>query len=161
MQEELVSFETAKLAKEKRFGLEENDYCQLPYYYNLEGELNDIKNNLFKRDISTTHLGALTLDNVEIGISFMDNSLDEYTLAPTQSLLQKWLREIHNIHITIDYNQSGKFSCRLCDEVENNLSIELFGEYFNSYEEALGAGLQEALNLIPTILFQDEIKCIS
>lgn len=101
MEETLVSFQVAKLAKEKGFGLGKKDYCQLPYYYNLKGNLNDMKDNLFKRDISTTHLGALTLDNVEVGISFMDNSLDECILAPTQSLLQKWLRKVHNIDITI------------------------------------------------------------
>ena len=151
MKEQLVEFSTAKLAKEKGFGLGENDYCQLPYYYNLEGKLNDIKDNLFKRDISTTHLGALTLDNVEIGILFMDNSLDEYTLAPTQSLLHRWLREVHNLHIWLQplgYKMQYDVYIEHIDDWKKGEENTCVGEDFNTYEKALEKGLQEALKLI-------------
>ncbi|MFW5793603.1 MAG: hypothetical protein ACOCWC_04915 [Bacteroidota bacterium] len=66
----------------------------------------------------------------------------------TQSLLQKWLREEHELHITIDYHKSVKYSCRISDEVDQSLSYDLFGEVFPTYEDALEAGLQKALKLI-------------
>lgn len=68
--------------------------------------------------------------------------------APTQSLLQKWLREKHNIHIGVYYNKNScvwDVECWHVDDVEPFYygNIE-----FNTYEEALENGLQEALKLI-------------
>lgn len=121
MKEPLISFETAKLAKEKNIIFRDI----FPFNYSCYLKNGDCKND----------------------DAFKDSEKIQSNI-PTQSLLQKWLREVHNLHITIDYNKSGKFNCRLCDEVENNLSIKLFGEYFNSYEEALEIGLYQALKLI-------------
>lgn len=124
MKENIVSFQVAKLAKEKGFTLQTNPFGYVTKFYRPS-------------------TGTL-LSYGRTGRS----KLNTLIYAPTQSLLQKWLREVHNLHITIDYNKSGKFNCRLCDEVENNLSIKLFGEYFNSYEEALEVGLYQALKLV-------------
>lgn len=77
----------------------------------------------------------------------------EFYFAPTQSLLQKWLREVHGIHINI-----GSFHC-LGKEKPFSLSIDYkedsiwtYAEFdetdFNTYEEALERGLQEGLELI-------------
>jgi len=70
-------------------------------------------------------------------------------LAVTQSLLQKWLREIHNIDIMIipKYKDLGKFyGCIL--EVDNKKTISNLGSNFKNYEEALEKGLLEGLKLI-------------
>ena len=60
-------------------------------------------------------------------------------LAPTQSLLQKWLRETHNIFISINVNY--------CYKIYNNDELYEESFYYNNYEEALEQGLQEALKL--------------
>ena len=70
-------------------------------------------------------------------------------LAPTQSELQKWLRDKHEIHINI----GRSFKCYNVDfiikydkEEDNNIVLErdLFTDY-NTYEEALEEGLIKAL----------------
>ena len=114
MKEQLISFETAKLAKEKGFVyMKANCYGDNMCYQLPEGEL----------------INALK-----------GNSVGGYILAPTQSLLQKWLREIHNIFISTDVNY--------CYKIYHN--DELFEEStdYHSYEEALEAGLYQALLLI-------------
>lgn len=100
----IISFETAKLAKEKGF-------------------------------------------KYKWGVDFdgYDDSL--YIDCPTQSLLQKWLREEHNIHIDMYRNAIG-FQCNL-DKAGCGTHIRKVTdceEY--TYEQALEQGLQEALKLI-------------
>ena len=75
-----------------------------------------------------------------------DNFKDK---LPTQSLLQKWLREVHNIHvIAVSGGENGLPSydyCVMVNRINHNLDD---GDY--SYEEALEKGLQESLKLIKT-----------
>ena len=86
------------------------------------------------------------IDNVEI------NSL--YTTircsTPTQSLLQKWLREKYNLHLHIYWlTETEKWGVDIYSLVDDSL-MNMPLEYCknNSYEDALEQGLQEALNLI-------------
>jgi len=68
--------------------------------------------------------------------------------APTQSLLQKWLREVHELLLIIlpwkDHeaavNDKHKFRPMV-------VSVKTYGEY-KTWEEALEVGLLEALKLI-------------
>ena len=108
MKEQLISFETAKLAKEKGFNLR----CQYGCMIGSSDVLVETKNHQLKFSV------------------------------PTQSLLQKWLRESKNLDMRIyrDYqfliknkNEESKYY----DSVE-----------YGSYEEALEKGLQKALKLI-------------
>tara|TARA_R110000764_G_C10959916_1_gene378100 strand:+ start:745 stop:1164 length:420 start_codon:yes stop_codon:yes gene_type:complete len=136
MREQLITFETAKLAKEKGFDI----YCEWSYW---EGSL--------------TH-GVpgypLALENDK------HSDYDRYLsfprhLAPTQSLLQKWLREVHNIQLCLQpiyggNKVDGKQIGWLCytpfqDEDFNKLPSISLSQY--TYEEALEKGLQEALKL--------------
>ena len=88
MREELIQFETAKLAKEKGF----NEKSQ--YYYVLDF-------SSFQR--TTTPLKFSTpLENENIYQSCkLSGSQPHLALAPSQSLLQKWLREVHNFHVEV------------------------------------------------------------
>ena len=121
MKEQLISFETAKLAKEKGF----NEYCE--YFYcdgsqNLEKSKEKVNRN---------------------------SNFDKPCTAATQSLLQKWLREVHDIHVET-FKQMGINST----DVFYVSVIQLHNKKKDSsipsrkYEEALEAGLQEALKLI-------------
>ena len=67
-------------------------------------------------------------------------------LAPTQSLLAKWLREKHGIHVTITSISQESWQCHIT-RVGETLG-KLFFEDFYTFEEALEYGLQEALKLI-------------
>lgn len=98
MENQLISFETAKLAKEKGF----REFCCYAY----------------------TNDGKYMYGN-EIGFYWKS-----YTISPTQSLLQRWLREKHNIFM-------------------KNINVyKLEDLYGKTYEEVLEVDLQEALLLI-------------
>lgn len=63
--------------------------------------------------------------------------------APTQSLLQRWLREKHKILLTVEYSLDK-------DDWFYYLYKQPFNKYihFNTYEQALKEGLKQALTLI-------------
>ena len=64
----------------------------------------------------------------------------------TQASLQKWLREIHNIHIqTIFLTLNNRYVFAIYKHGEDDIESVL--EY-ETYELALEAALQEALKLI-------------
>lgn len=127
----LVSFETAKLAKEKGFDWKtidiwsfdippwkDEDYCVVKEWF---------------------HHTRTYLDDVPYH--------EPWYYSPTLSHLQKWLREVHNYHIEIHmipicptYNYSIVW-------IFNGVHCKT-GDGYKSYEEALEAGLIETLNLI-------------
>jgi hypothetical protein len=136
MEEQIVNFDTAKLAKEKKF----DGICYDTY------DLRDKKlSNKYNIDLDEIY------DEIDLKKEFecrFDDIFEGYCLAPTQSLLQKWLREVHNTHITVDCKNTkypeGMFSV---DVGNNNETIYYYFGY-TCYEEALEIGLQEALKLI-------------
>ena len=73
---------------------------------------------------------------------------DEFTIfiaeAPTQSLLQKWLREKHNIHLIAykNINIDGYDWCFITTDGITNINS------YKTYEDAYEIGLREALKLI-------------
>ena len=127
LKEKLISFETAKLAKEKGFEL--NSIC----YYQLYSE-GQLRYKLFTEED-------------ENGGYVNEDSLNRIAVV-TQTLLQMWLREVHEISIKIDdyYTDSRvRFDynvCQLGSQEDNPVGI------FKTYEKALEIGLQEALKLI-------------
>ena len=74
--------------------------------------------------------------------------------APSQTLVQKWLRNVHKVIVTIDFYNNGEewedteFIVTV-DEFKNFTTHSSFvKEGFTNWEEALEIGLQEALKLI-------------
>jgi hypothetical protein len=133
MEDTRVTFETAKLAKGKGFPQETNR-LEIPYY-NYKGE--------FKGDVSDWRVRKY--------IRGEDTSDVESVSAPTQSLLAKWLRKEHNLHINICSLSMNCFSFML--EKLNDTGTTLCGGHlgkinYKTYEEAYEIGLQEALKLI-------------
>ena len=110
MKEQLISFETAKLANITGFTAKFN----IDNWYNQDG----IQNHHYQ--------------------------LETYPCT-TQSLLQKWLREEHNIYLTI-FNYSKEPNEVL--GFRSHIFPYLLTQVFSTYEEALEKGLQEALKLI-------------
>ena len=125
MEDTLITFETAKLAKEKGFPQEPNRR-KVPYY-NYKGEFNGDVTDFLRKYLREE-----------------DTSDVESVSAPTQSLLSKWLREEHNIHL-ISYkniNIDGYDWCYITTDGITNINS------YKTYEEAYEIGLQEALKLI-------------
>jgi hypothetical protein len=120
---------TAKLAKEKDFHEDTFDSYPIEYY----GELNS------NRDLDDW------------------NDCDDYYAAPTQSLLQKWLREKYNIEVLpypIQFLKNGNEIESLKLTYHYKIIIKGITQHVNlnfeseSYEEALEIGLQHGLRLI-------------
>lgn len=137
MQEELVSFQVAKLAKEKGFDI----VCS--YLYENEEDI-----------IYATHKN-----------SGLNKHFDWYS-APTQTLLQRWLREVHNIRVLIDFetidDSTTAYTYKIVRDIpegkgrkkdtwdfyEITYSFNQGGGWYETYEEALEIGLQKSLKLI-------------
>jgi hypothetical protein len=122
MQEQLITLETAKLAKKKGFGLPFDKSKYQLYYSTNDVDMIILYSSKSERVLSKPHV----------------------IKTCTQSILQKWLREVHNIEVyarsSVDlYNKKywTTFLPNGCLENKNN-----------TYEEALEVGLQEALKLI-------------
>jgi len=127
MEETLVSFETAKKLKEIGF------INGSGHYYDMTGTPELVSNE-----------GAIYINGLYEG----------YIEAPTQSLLQKYLREVHKIMTIVDFYNNG-------DEWEENefrvtvSEVEYFQERdsfimseFPTYEGALEAGLSKSLTFV-------------
>ena len=129
MEDTRVTFETAKLAKEKLF----------PQSRKAKGK--------FRDDGSTENLG--------IGGAMVDTCKEWYE-RPTQSVLQKWLREVHNIHFEIKpiFDVKDNLKPYHISVIKNpsgkDFEYEIVGS-LDTYEEALEIGLQKALKLINII----------
>jgi len=70
---------------------------------------------------------------------------DDLKLIP-QSLLQKWLREVYNIHVEILYiDQILKFQAEVCIMNTNTVITDT---KCGTYEEVLEEGLKQTIKLI-------------
>ena len=123
MTEELVTLETAKLLKEKGF----NEYCK--YVISDKG--------LMMETIFRT--------SKDLPKSFYS--------CPMQSIAQKWLRETKNLHIEIYRSAVGYgYAIVKADngtwQEDDDSRGPNDGGLWDTYEEALEAGIREALKLI-------------
>ena len=135
MEDQLVSFETAKLAKKKG--------CDWPTIYGYS--VDNKSDNSYSTDSAIDITGNLQF--TEEDMKNCGNDHETCYLAPTQSLLQKWLREVHKIHILLDSFDD--------DTYQGTLSYDVYeGEEFygdsegDTYEETLEGALQKALAII-------------
>ena len=80
-----------------------------------------------------------------------DNNNSKYNpyniSAPTLDVSQRWLRETHNLHITIFSSSQESWMFRITKPYEK-LENGVYGEDFYTYEEAQEAGIKKALELI-------------
>ena len=127
--EHLISFDTAKLAKKYHVDLESYDFY--------------------------THRGDMCHSEKFENQSIYYGSYGAYT----QSLLQKWFREVHDIHVIISpphFEANGDISynhflySRSEEETGKNIYVADFSMYGRkgTYEDSLEEGLQEAFKYI-------------
>lgn len=128
--EDYVSFETAKLLKEKGFdGIVKSCYGET----GLEGYM----------------LGMKTTSNSQLESCFY--------ARPTLQMAMKWLREVHNLHCSVDYDYVLGWYCQITSLKETvEYDYEEMKRYhpeidngFSSSEEACEAAIKYCLeNLI-------------
>ena len=130
MKEQLISFETAKLAKEKGFESSVHNCI-----YNKDGKL-------------LIPIDQMDFMREQDSIQDYFELIKSYPNAPTQSLLQKWLREVHNIQMFIA--PCGGSPVNYISVIPKCYSKkDSSGGLFETYEEALENALIESLKLIP------------
>lgn len=144
MKEVLVNFETSLLAKQKGF-----DWKCLNWY----GEEKNFENELF-------NLQAWTW-NTNKG-----NRNDFQCTAPTQSFLQKWIRDTHGIDIVI-FPMMTLVSKQKCHyAVLFDKACEEIGDWQNDYNDILEKASQDILGnylnneLHDKFLFESNFACI-
>jgi hypothetical protein len=144
MKDEIVSFKVAKLAKEKGF----DEKCEYRYINSVFGHFKEHNGELGVFDCTDD-------DGNLIGFYKRRNSKGQphLVIAPTQSLLQRWLREEKKLHISIDSlcdNDKDLSNFYWMYDIKNNSTffLEKSGINFKTYEEALEQALEEALKLI-------------
>jgi hypothetical protein len=123
MREELISFDVSKLAVEK--GIDDFfDHCGV--YWLSDKRLDLEEKYLFEKEIAIP--------------------------APTQSFLQKWIREKHHIDVIVSSNLIG-YSYILYKRYppKNITTTELFEHYEDALESALKRALEEITEKDPEI----------
>ena len=146
MEDTLITFETAKLAKDK--GFKE----KVIYYYHLHDDLkkplliNEVE--ILLKNYKTPYEVRRDWNTISTEFGYTENFS-----APTQSLLAKWLREEHNIHFEIKpiFDVKDNLKPYHISVIKNpsgkDFEYEIVGS-LDTYEETLEIGLQEALKLI-------------
>jgi hypothetical protein len=144
----IVSCKVAQLAKTKGFNLlvtkfftkdgelilnEKESFDECQYYFDVE----DFEENY---NMSNTHV-------------ILNNKKAVVCSAPTQSELQKWLRNEHNIHILMNVGiydgEKQTFYCNVIMFGYNKYKSKFRSKTsVYTFEEALEMGLEEALKLI-------------
>lgn len=132
MQESLITFETAKLAKKKGFDEKCSD-C-----FNEHDML-----------FSCGWCEEIIDNDIIIPFDYADLKQLKYTyiLRPTQSLLQKWLREVHNIDV-LPSKPNGNHSKDYISKIYINGTRLKWVGHSENYENVFEIGLQEGLKLI-------------
>jgi hypothetical protein len=122
MENKRVDFTTAKLAKEKGF-----DFYDTGGYYHIN-------------------------EGYSSGYAFCYSDVNEQTenclLCPDQSLLQKWLREKHQLFICVKPKITGTIDEPIVEFTYNGNDGEWNSNYYSTYEQALEIALVEYLQRV-------------
>ena len=142
MEDEIVSFETAMLLKEKGF----NEPCS--HYYE--------DNDLYKLGYYHGDGTGFVRNNSPIDGRFLCEKMQ--CTAPTQSLAKKWLRETRNITFNANpHSNDGKIIYVVTIKVissnkyiDFNVMMDTSNKaiMFKTYEDAIEAGLKYCLKSI-------------
>ena len=127
MENQIISLETAKLAKEKGFWLGNESSRESMTFYRSDG--------------------------IFVQSMLPNDCFEDEFYAPTQSFLQKWLREEHKIYLLVEIDQildTVFYKYRIFQSGIILSSITAGGSKmeYKTYEDALEAGLEKALKFI-------------
>ena len=148
MEDIRITFETAKLAKKKGFDIKGQNVFDLKNNNKIIN-FKDLAIQEFIDDVETAGYLDKAFNYLKEDINRTDDNSDKdyYLLAPTQSLLAKWLRKEHSIIVLVLYD--GKTFYYQIQRKEWDDCITQFDLTLDqTYEDAYDIGLQEALKLI-------------
>ena len=134
--EDYVTYEVAKLLKEKGYDEECN-----AYYHN---------------DKSNEYCGVNDGERFELCEGGFYNKCNKYRdAAPTLYEAQKWLREMYGIYVLVTPYHNSDYGKFLTFDIYRKIDCYPYLEYVNDsddvfyfYEEALNAGIKKALEFI-------------
>jgi hypothetical protein len=135
MKEALIEFSTAKLAKEKGFDWDCN------HFYTVD-------------EVLTPCLAVRVYEPVDNIVSDSNHAIRLYYSAPTQSLLQKWLRDVHNIQMYVETHtcstttEFGRIWKDYVVHAKGAALNDARDEEYQTYEDALEFGLQTMLKSV-------------
>lgn len=143
MEKEFVTYEIALSLKELGFGII-GEYIQLPYYYDLKGNL--IINHIgVRRKNKPYQIGANTIDDFEAYLSITDNSSEDFVLAPLYQQAFRWFRAKHNLDSWIYCHNKSKVYFAIILKDKRFVS---YNEKFDTYEEAESACLNKLIEIV-------------
>ena len=173
MKEQLITLEVARLAKEKGYNpfkldekLTQAIISNGTHHYIDTRNIRTTSYYFYKEDDEKAECHEMRTGEMSSRYGRFDTVVEHYFgketnsnyyHAPTQSLLQKWLRDVHNLMINIElfFNGAVEFAYNIYDLYDEKLIKQSFqgagGSYegtWYDYEQALEAGLLEALKLI-------------
>ena len=132
VEESYVSFETAKLLRDKGFDAK----CR--YYYIQTGEMFEVDTR-FRTVLTTQELLNLQIVGEK----------EERCVAPTLQMAMKWLREEKNIFIDVYYDSDIKGYLYSIIKLPKGITLNVSDLADNIYEEACEAAIKYCLeNLI-------------
>lgn len=155
MEDTIIQYNTAVLAKNKNFNIptqryynsnkglivnyEDSGCNEREYYFDADDFYENWNDNRVVSKNNETCYGCR-----------QNNYYSEVYSAPTQSILQKWLREVYNLHIDIRTNifAEGKYFLYIMENKEPYYTKWNSNTYYDTYEQALEEGLYNALKLI-------------
>jgi hypothetical protein len=128
MEKEFVSYEIALKLKELGF----DEPC-ITYYYELTSNLR-------------THLAI----DIRYAWTYLGTNKLGFTLAPLYQQVFKWIREKHNIDISINtiYSKYNENTIKQYSGVIDTKTMYTNVGFYDNYEEAQLAGLQKMIEII-------------
>ena len=123
--EDYVSFDTAKLLKDKGF--------DVPIYTEIHKEFKDERPDAF-------------IWRSERKENFNDTRSEGFYSCPTIQMAMKWLREVHNIHIGINPISGEGYNATIYDVADfDDYEIISDTKFFFHVEEACEAAVKHCL----------------
>lgn len=128
--ETLITFKTAKLAKDKEFGYDFEGTQYVPGFYSEDGQ-----------------------NFEEFEMQQEDACRLDYYIRPSQSTLSNWLLEKHELFITVElaYNEWGRYSATIYKKAKDDKTAIVAVDGMSIFDNPIDAredGLFEALNFI-------------
>lgn len=137
IEEGYVSLETARLLRKAGF----REHCRCMYFLEKKGSYKICQNLIGDYDVTND-------------VTYEKNLYVDCYLAPTQALAARWLREVHRIVVYVAFispSVNGDVWQYFVEEMDKMVWIRDFDpsvRKYATYEEAMEAGLQEAIKLI-------------
>ena len=130
IKEDYVSFETAKLLKEKGF----DEKCDKKYY----GDDCSGPSYIRERWEDGGDIYPMSNSDLDDGSKYADIS------APTLQMAMKWLREVHNIAINIGWGEvfEDEFQWRCIILNQKDGRILRHSDYSNTYEQSADTAIR-------------------